>query len=499
MHAVMSRLILVSNRLPVVTTLEDNKPELVPAAGGLANGLRGVHEQSGGLWIGCPGEVSAFNDRQRHWLGTMFAERNLVPVWLEAEEVVAFYDDVANGMLWPLCHSFLDRLQLCPQSWARYCAVNKRFADVVAETARPGDTIWVNDYHLALVPALLRERLPDARIAFFLHVPFPPADIFAVLPWREEVLKGLLGANVVGFHTAQYSTHFRTSLARFLGVVSPSGRATWRGREVRIGSFPMGVDASAWGTRGQNAHEQADDIRAGAEGVRLLVSIDRLDYTKGIINRLKAFERLLESNPGLRGGVRLIQATVPSRQQLDAYAEHQSRVQELVGQINGAFATADWVPIVNFHRALAETEVAALYRAADVMLVTPLRDGMNLVAKEFVATRTDEDGVLVLSEFAGAARELEEALIVNPYDLDGVVDCIVRALEMSPSERRARMSALRQCVGRHDAGQWAMGFLGAMEEQKVAGGRPPRRSLRHEPTHRRTGGVRPRTASPSGG
>jgi len=287
----------------------------------------------------------------------------------------------------------------------------------VASHYQPGDLIWVHDYQLLLLPQLLRRRLPDARIGFFLHIPFPAEELFRTLPERDEVLEGLLGADLVGFHTPAYLRHFAASLT-LLGLTVDIDRVQLSNREVRLGVFPMGIDADSFGSMAQSPDIE-EEVRAikGNGNQRLLVGVDRLDYTKGIPRRLLAYERMLELHPELRERVRLMQVAVPSRTNVEAYQEYRSVVDGLVGRINGVFGTPHWVPVHYIYRGISESELVALYRAADVMVVTPLRDGMNLVAKEFVASRTDEDGVLVLSEFAGASWELPEAIQVNPYDV----------------------------------------------------------------------------------
>ena len=311
---------------------------------------------------------------------------------------------------------------------------------------------------------MLREALPDATIGFFLHIPFPSSEIFSVLPWREEILGGLLGADLIGFHTPPYLRHFATTLRRVLGIDVDVDRVRHQDRDVFLGVFPMGIDASTWESRSNEPAVKARAAEILAEGGdrKLLVGIDRLDYTKGIPRRLLAIERLFEIEPSLRERVRLVQVTVPSREKVAPYQDIRKRIDELVGRINSAYATPGWAPIHSLHRSLDEDEVTALYRAADVMLVTPLRDGMNLVAKEFVASRTDRDGVLVLSEFAGAAAELGEALLVNPYDIDHMAVRIRQALLMPESERRSRMRALRLRVMSHDADRWAQSFIDTM-------------------------------------
>jgi trehalose 6-phosphate synthase/phosphatase len=340
----------------------------------------------------------------------------------------------------------------------------------------------VHDYQLLLVPQMLRNLVPTARIGFFLHIPWPSSEVFSVLPWREEILRGLLGADVLGFHTPSYLRHFAMSLQRILGVSTDGEHVRMDGADVRLGVFPMGVDARDWSelATADDVKEESDRIRAEAPGRKIILGIDRLDYTKGIVQRLLAMERLFEADPSLGESVRMIQITVPSREGVEAYAGFRRSIDEVVGRINGNFASTSAVPIHRLHRSLSEREVAALYCAADVMLVTPLRDGMNLVAKEFVASRTGDDGVLVLSEFAGAAAELGEALHVNPYDIDRMAQVIREALSMPIDAQRERMRALRSRVMTYDSAWWASSFIDALQEVKHSREAYPRASSLEE-------------------
>ena len=467
----MGRLILVSNRLPVTVHAEDGELSVGRSSGGLVTGLRGPHERSRGKWVGWPGDVSALTEAQRETLDARLAELRCAPVYLTPDEVSRYYDGFSNAVLWPLFHYLLDRIPPTSQEWDGYRAVNERFADAAALEWQRGDVIWVHDYQLTLVPAMLRQHLPAARIGFFLHIPFPTSEVLRILPWREQVLEGMLGADVVGFHTFTYRSHFSAAVLHILGVPTHGESIRVHDRQVRLGVFPIGVDAHQFGRLAANEDvlQEVATIRSEARGERILLGIDRLDYTKGIPRRLLAFERLLEREPRWRGKVRLVQIGVPSRDKVPSYQEFRRQVDELVGRINGAFSTVDWVPIHYVHRSLTEREVVALYRAADVMLVTPLRDGMNLVAKEFVTCRPDEDGVLVLSEFAGAAAEMGEALQVNPYDIEAMAQAYDDALTMPEEERRLRMGALRQRVERRDVHAWAQGFLDALDRIEVRG------------------------------
>jgi trehalose 6-phosphate synthase/phosphatase len=459
-----SRMILVSNRLPISVRVERGEVVVERSSGGLATGLAGYHDQGHSLWVGWPGETWRLTPDQCDTLRHRLRALRAVPVELSAAEVQSYYDGFSNGVLWPLLHYQLDRLPLTTEGWETYVRVNRRFADAIVAEYHPGDLIWVHDYQLALVPAMVRERLPDAAIGFFLHVPFPSAEVFRVLPWRRELLEGMLGSTLIGFHTVSYVLHFLTSAANVLGCETRQGRVGFAGRSIRVGTFPMGIDTAAYEAIGSSpvVVAEAERLRQAAGPAALIVSVDRLDYTKGIPRRLLAFERLLERYPRLRGRVRLVQVAAPSRGAVSQYREFRRTVNEMVGRINGRFASPGYDPIHYISQNLSRERLAAFFRASAIALVTPLRDGMNLVSKEFVATRTDGDGVLILSEFAGAAAELPDALLVNPYDLESVATAMHEALAMSEEERRARMAGLRDRVRSHDVHRWAREFEAAL-------------------------------------
>ncbi len=466
----MARLLIASNRLPVTVKAGPGGVSVEPSTGGLATGMKGPHERLGGLWIGWPGDLAGLTRPQRAEVDRRLAALRLEAVPLSHEEVERYYEGYANGVLWPLFHYATARLPDALNDLDAYEAVNERFADAIAARHRPGDLVWIHDYQLMRVPALLRERVPDARIGFFLHIPFPSSEIFRSLPHRERLLEGLVGADLVGFHTAAYVRHFASSALRLLGATTEVDRLRWRGREVRLGAFPMGIDAAAFDALARTEEVLALAERHRANGARLVVGVDRLDYTKGIPQRLLAFEALLRRHPELRGEVRLVQVAVPSRANVGAYRELRNEVDALVGRIHGEFATPSWSPIHYLYRGLSQPEIVALYRAADVLAVTPLRDGMNLVAKEFVASRPDGDGVLVLSELAGAAAEMSEAVLVNPYDVEAMADALHRALEMPQEERHTRMAFLRERVASHDVHWWARTFVAVLEKTPAASG-----------------------------
>ena len=441
------------------------------SAGGLATGLLGAHEASNSLWIGWPGDTSALSTEERAEVEKTLAADRLVPVTLSQNEIRRYYEGYSNGMLWPLFHYLTHHLPHDSHDWNVYRRVNQRFADAVVKVHQPGDIIWVHDYQLLLVPAMIREKIPNARIGLFLHIPFPSFEMFRLLARRAEILRGMLGADLLGFHTLPYVRHFADSVERILGMRVKVDHVEHENREITLGVFPMGVDAKGFDemARRPDVDEEVKKIRDGAAGQALIVGIDRLDYTKGIRRRILAVEKLLEREPALRGKLRYIQVAVPSRTEVAAYATLRREVDELVGNINGRYATPTNVPIHYMFRSLPPAQVTALYRAADVMLVTPLRDGMNLVAKEFVASRHDEDGVLVLSELAGAAAELVDAVTINPYDVDGTASGIRRALSMAPRERQRRMRALRSRVFTYDIHRWQDDFVKTLEATRGEG------------------------------
>ncbi len=471
------RTVLVANRLPATIVATDDGARLEPSVGGVATGLKAVHDAGGGVWVGWPGEVPRLSRNARSALDREFSALRLVPVPLSVTEVRRFYEGYANGVLWPLFHYQLERLPLDSRDFDEYRKVNEKYADVVARHVQPGDDVWIHDYQLALLPGLLRERIPDARIGFFLHIPFPAAEVFRTLPQREAILRGVLGADLVGFHTVGYLRHFAASTAHCLGLEPDFDRVGFDGRNVQLGVFPMGVDSRHFAdlAADDGVRARAVEIRAGAPE-RLVVGIDRIDYTKGLRRRLLAFGRLLERSPEWRGRVRYVQIAVPSRTKVEAYVRFGRELDELVGRINAAYTTAEQVPIHYVGRGFDDRELTALYRAADVCVVTPLRDGMNLVAKEFVASRTDDDGVLVLSEFAGASAELGEALIVNPFDIDGTAAALGRALEMPREERATRMRTLRSRVVGCDVDAWSRDFLRRLGTAAAAPRAPARQA-----------------------
>lgn len=461
----MSRLLIVANRLPIAVSRVDGELHVERSPGGLATGLTGHHSRSDALWIGWPGDAQDLTETEQRALELRLDELRAKPVWIPPEDLKEFYEGFSNGALWPLFHHLLDQMPLHVHGWGAYERANQQFADEVCRHYNDGDIIWVHDYQLMLLPQLLRDRLPEARIGFFLHIPFPASEIFRTIAHRERLLEGVLGADLIGFHTAGYMRSFASSLLRVLGIPSSVDRVYHGQREVRLGVFPMGVDTDKFARLAESPEVQARvaELR-GMDDCAIVLGIDRLDYTKGIRRRLLAYEKFLYDHPELHGRVRLTQVAVPSRTSVEAYQDFRNEVDASIGRINGAFGTSEWAPIYYLYRGIDEIELSALYRAADVLLVTPVRDGMNLVAKEFVASRTDDGGVLVLSEFAGAASELAEAVMMNPFDVDRASEVFFRALTLPTDERLARMRALRRRVLSYDVHHWVRSYLEVLEE-----------------------------------
>ncbi|MGH2274964.1 MULTISPECIES: alpha,alpha-trehalose-phosphate synthase (UDP-forming) [Microbacterium] len=454
--------VVVANRLPVD---RDDEGGWRHSPGGLVTALEPVMRKRDGAWVGWPGKADLELDPLE--VDGIF----IVPVALSAAEVENYYEGFSNDTIWPLYHDVIAAPRYKRIWWDTYVAVNRRFAEAAADVAAPGATVWVQDYQLQLVPALLRELRPDLTIGYFHHIPFPAYGIFAQLPWRRQVLEGLLGADVIGFQRVADAGNFARAVRRQfhyetrasgIRVPTPDGGT----RLALAKAFPISIDADSYIELAQreDVRARAAEIRASLGNPRkILLGVDRLDYTKGIRHRLKAFGELLGDGSLSVEDVTLVQVASPSRERVEAYMQLRDEIELTVGRINGDHDTMGHTAIRYLHQAYPREEMVALYLAADVMLVTALRDGMNLVAKEYVATRTDNRGVLVLSEFAGAADELGSALLINPHDIDGVKDAIRRAIDMPAAEQGRRMRALRRRVLEHDVEDWSRSFLTALD------------------------------------
>ncbi len=476
----MSRLIVVSNRLPVSVQKQGESLSLSPSPGGLATGLDSLDKPEERIWIGWPAINREELDKEKKaYLDDRLEEMNCRAVHLSRKDVSEYYYGFSNKTLWPLFHYFPLTTVYEQSYWQAYKKVNEKFLKAVRETASSGDTIWIHDYQLMLLPKLLRSELPDATIGFFLHIPYPSYELFRLLPWRREILEGLLGSDLLGFHTYDYARHFLSSVTRILGIEHSMGELMLGDRLIRVDTFPMGIDFDKYST----AH-QVEDIASEARSVRenfgdtqIILSVDRLDYTKGIPERLTAFDSLLSKYPSYRGKITLILLVVPSRTGVLEYRELRDDLDRMISRINGHYGTIEWTPIHYLYRSLPFPKLSALYLAADVALVTPLRDGMNLVAKEFVASKTDGNGVLILSEMAGAASEMGEALIVNSNDKQAIVQALRQALEMPQEEKQERMKSIQRRLARYTIQYWAGDFLTTLEELKSRQGSMTLRKL----------------------
>lgn len=477
----MSRLVVISNRLPFSLRRTATGPELSPSSGGLVSALSGYIQRQltaepsfECIWAGWPGAEVA-PDEQEEVRAAALKDHGAYPIFLSNEEMERFYLGFCNSTLWPLFHYFPSYALYREEDWATYQSVNQRFCDAVLEIIRPGDVLWVHDYQLLLLPKLLRERLSQVSIGFFLHIPFPAFEVFRQLPtrWRHALLEGVLGADLIGFHTHDYVQHFLHSVFRTLGHEHYLGQLTTGGEMRRVESFPIGIDfARFWDAAGSpEVVEARDRVVEGLRDRKAIFSVDRSDYSKGLLHRLRGYETLLESRPEWRGKVVFILVVVPSREQVGQYQRMKHELDELVGQINGAYGSVDWVPIIYQYRSLFFNELVALYSLAPIALITPLRDGMNLVAKEYLASKPDGTGVLILSEMTGAARELGEALQINPNHRAEIADALHEALLMPEEEQIRRNRLMQERLRSYDAHHWVAHFLGALARVKARQGK----------------------------
>jgi trehalose 6-phosphate synthase/phosphatase len=460
------RIINVSNRLPIKISSAQEEIRYKMSEGGLATGLSSIFKTYENLWIGWPGAVVEAGSQQT--VINDLQQQRLLPVFLSKEEINNYYEGFCNEVVWPLFHYFPSYTEFNPQYFEAYKSVNQKFADEILKVATKDDIIWVHDYQLMLVPELVRKAIPGVTIGFFLHIPFPAYPIFMALPWRAEILKGLMGANVIGFQTQDDVRHFTEAAGRVLGLDFVGNEAAVDDRTVVAQAFPISIDYKKYSELAHNDSIQCSEesIRSLLNGNKLAISVDRLDYSKGIIQRLQAYDAFLQQYPEWREKITLLHLVVPSRDTVRNYKELKEEMDRLVNDINGKYATINWQPIKHFYRSVSPQLLAAMYKLADVALVTPLRDGMNLVCKEFVASNVARNGVLILSETAGAARELTDALIVNPNDIDQYTSRIYQALMMPAKEKTRRMSRMQQIVAAADVFEWAARFMEVMEEVK---------------------------------
>ncbi|HZR16257.1 MAG TPA: bifunctional alpha,alpha-trehalose-phosphate synthase (UDP-forming)/trehalose-phosphatase [Verrucomicrobiae bacterium] len=464
------RLVMVSNRLPFSVSIKDGALQFQRSSGGLTTGLRSYLERGVAagaeardcLWLGWPGAAippehqAAVSEYGR-------CEFAAEPIFLPAESTERFYHGFCNKTIWPLFHYFPSLVHYDEDCWHHYRDVNGNFADALCRVLRPDDLVWVHDYQLMLLPQLIRQRFPEIPVGFFLHIPFPSYEVFRLLPraWRLEIIEGLLGASLIGFHTHDYLRDFLTSVVRTAGYEHQLGSLTLRDRVVKVDTFPMGIDFERFAQAAASpaTEARAAELRAKCIGQKIVFSVDRLDYTKGLINRLRGYDLFLERNPQWRGKVVFIISVAPSRTGIETYQAMRQELEQIVGRIVGAYGNVNWTPLIYQYRNLEFEEIVVMYRACDVALITPLRDGMNLVAKEFIASRSDQTGVLILSEMAGAAKEMGEALVIHPFHASDFAQALEQSLTMPVEEQIRRNRLLQERLRRYNVSRWAEDFI----------------------------------------
>jgi len=467
------RLVVVSNRLPFTVSFKEGTPQFAPSAGGLTTGLWSYLNRKSPegtdrpdyLWMGWPGaSIPPEHEAAVRSYGSQ--QFKSCPIFLPEESMDRFYLGFCNRTIWPLFHYFPTLTRYEEEYWQEYQSVNRRFGEAVVNALQPDDLLWIHDYHLMLLPKLVREKFPEMPIGFFLHVPFPSWEIFRMLPraWREEIIEGLLGASLIGFHTHDYVRYFLTSVLRTAGYEHQLGSLALRDRVVKVETFPMGIefDRFAAAAASKETESHVAELREKCAGQKMIFSVDRLDYTKGLINRLRGYELFLKNNPQWHGKVVFVISVAPSRIGVESYQAMKLELEQTVGRIVGDFGNVHWTPLVYQFRLLTFEEIVPLYRGCDVALITPLRDGMNLVAKEFIASRPDQTGVLILSEMAGAAKEMGEALIINPFHHEDFAQVLEQALTMPVEEQIRRNRLMQERLRRYNVNRWADDFIQAM-------------------------------------
>lgn len=462
----MNKTIIVSNRLPVKIIKEKKSLSFLPSEGGLATGLGSIYREGNNIWIGWPGMTVKKSLEEP--ISSSLKEQNLVPVFLDDEEIKGYYEGFSNELLWPVFHYTSSYAHYDSQNWEMYMHVNEKFRDTVLAHLEPEDTLWIHDYQLLLLAGMIREKQPDVTIAFFQHIPFPSQEIFRLIPWRKELLRGMLGADLIGFHTFDDVRHFISAATHLLSIHVDANLLRVGDRAVATEPFPMGIDCDKFSALSEDkiVKDHIESLKEHYIDQKVILSIDRLDYSKGIIPRLEAYQLFLEENPDYHQRIVLYMIVVPSRDTVAEYHRLKNEIDRLVGNINGYFGSFDWNPIAYFYQSFPVEFLSALYNFADTCLITPMRDGMNLVAKEYVASRNDNTGVLILSEMAGASKELIDAIIVNPNNVHEVKDAIIQALNMPLDEMQERMKAMRQTVFKFNIHHWVKIFMARLKEVK---------------------------------
>jgi trehalose 6-phosphate synthase/phosphatase len=461
-----NKTIIVSNRLPVKIIEVDGAYELSPSEGGLATGLGSIYKKGDNVWIGWPG-IEVPEERQDE-VRLQLEKLNLIPVFLSTEEINLYYEGFSNEVLWPVFHYMVTYAHFDQHYWDFYEIVNEKFAQVVLDQIQEGDTVWIHDYQLLLLPALIRKRESNLTIGFFQHIPFPSYEIFRLIPWREELINGMFGADLIGFHTFDDVRHFLSAASKTVLSKLADNVILHNERQIVVESFPMGIDDQKFESLIADplVQEHIGTFKGILKDLKTILSIDRLDYSKGILQRLMAFELFLQTYPEYLEKINLYMIVVPSRDTVPQYKELRDQIDQLVGNINARFRTVNWAPIHYFYRSFPIEFLSALYNSADICLVTPMRDGMNLVSKEYVASRSNNDGVLILSEMAGASKELNDALIVNPNNIGQIMRAMVQAINMPEDEQKQRMTSMRSIVKKFNIHLWVKNFMDKLEEVK---------------------------------
>lgn len=463
------KLIILSNRLPVKIEKDESGEFIVtPSEGGLATGLGSLETEAQKIWIGWPG-IYTDDEEERKEITERLNELDFYPVFLTNDHLEKYYEGYSNSTIWPLCHYFFSYIDYKTEYWDAYQEVNKLFRDVAIPLINDEDIIWVQDYQLMLLPALIREKKSEVSIGYFHHIPFPSYELFRVLPKREVVLNGLLGADLIGFHTHDYMRHFISAIYRVLQLESKLDEIQLSDRMVHVDTFPMGINYDHYhdAVLEPKVKEYVKEIRKNIGDESIILSVDRLDYSKGILHRLHGFSQFLENHPEYLGKVSLAMIVVPSRDQVDMYADLKIKIDETIGKLNGKYSELGWTPVHYFYRSFEFEELIAMYHTADIALVSPLRDGMNLVAKEYIATKHSNPGVLILSEMAGAAIELPDAIIINPNDAEEIEKSILQALTMDEDEKMKRMKKMQKRISTQTVKKWASDFVGELQTIKT--------------------------------
>ena len=461
------KLIIISNRLPVKIVRNGDRFRSVRSEGGLATGLSSLETSMEMHWVGWPG-IHTEDKKEQKKIRKQLKKRLFHPIFLSSEQINDYYEGYSNSTIWPLCHYFFAYMEYESRYWQAYKEVNALFCEAAVKLMEPGDIVWVQDYQLMLLPSMIRDKIQDASIGYFHHIPFPAYELFRVLPERAEILNGLLGADLIAFHTYDYMRHFISAAYRVLDMDCYLDEIRINNRVIHIDAYPMGINFSLYydAILRSSVQKTAAKLSKDFGNHKFILSVDRLDYSKGILHRLKGFANFLKNHPEYIEKVSLLMVIVPSRDNVEIYADLKTKIDEAIGAINGKYSSINWVPVYYFYRGFSFEELTALYHIADVALVTPLRDGMNLVAKEYLAAKRDKPGVLILSEMTGASIELSDAIIINPNDANDIEEAILKSIEMTEKEQLEKLSKMQKIISKQTINKWAKDFVYGLQDIK---------------------------------